>query len=202
MQKMLTQEVVRKFSRNCNRWFYKGNHKDNFNCFGNNIVLLSQVKFREYMDKLLSYLVDQRIGTDTEVDLGHYRLISRSDLDYIVVKPAVRHLPKLPGSYVGWVDWDIKMSDTEEGRIVDTKFVDTIYAGRAHLGSRSSLGVSMSCVHISILSQVLLQCLFNIDGEVDLSKKPLPKRDVCCQVGKYVMVHDLMMQEWRIWKKS
>lgn len=201
MIKINTQQVVRKFATNCVDWLNKDSRlaNFNFNCYSK--LSLSLEKFREYLDKLLYHLVESRVGTDSEVDLGHYHLTSQADKNYVVVKRSKRKLPKTPTAYIGWVDWDIHR--IENTSTLSQLLVGIIYRKGIWDADSTDLSSRVSLMHASILSQVLVQSLFNLqDGGVDLINKPLPSQDVRCRIGSYEMLYDHLMQEWRLWKKS
>jgi hypothetical protein len=203
MQQINTQEVVQKFATNCVDWLNKDSRIVEFNYNKRSKLWLSLEAFRQYLDKLLYHIVDDRVGTDSELDLGHYHLTSSSNKNYVVVKCSKRRLPKTPAAYIGWVDWDIHPRALNRD-VLYSKFVKVIYTGSGEWDSVSTnLAHRLSLLHASILSQVLVQSLFNLqDGGVDLVNKPLPSQDVKCRIGSYEMLYDHLMQEWRIWKKS
>lgn len=201
MQQINTQQVVRKFATNCVDWLNKDSRLDNFNYHSRPKLSLSLSVFRQYLDKFLYHMVESRLGTDSEVDLGHYRLTSQADKNYVVVKRSKRRLPKTPAAYIGWVDWDIHR--VEDTSTLSELLVGFIYNQRNWDADSTNLSSRISLMHASILSQVLVQSLFNLqDGGVDLVNKPLPSQDVRCRIGSYEMLYDHLMQEWRIWKKS
>lgn len=203
MQQINTQEVVRKFATNCVDWLNKDSRLAEFNYNKRNKLWLSLEAFRQYLDKLLYSLVDDKVGTDSDLDLGHYHLTASSNKNYVVVKRSKRRLPKTPAAYIGWVDWDIHPQVLNRD-VLSSKFVKVIYNGSGDWDRVSTtLSHRLSLLHASILSQVLVQSLFNIQySGVDLVNKPLPSRDVRCRIGSYEMLYDHLMQEWRIWKKS
>lgn len=204
MQQLNTREVVRKVATNCVDWLNKDSRLVQFNYYKNrNKLWLSLEAFRRYLDKLLYHIVDARVGTDSELDLGHYYLTCPSNKNYIVVKRSKRRLPKTPAAYIGWVDWDIHRQSSLSPAL-SSLFVAVIYNRSGGWDPTSTnLTHRLSLLHASILSQVLVQSLFNLqDGEVDLVNKPLPSQDVRCRIGSYEMLYDHLMQEWRIWKKS
>ncbi len=203
MQKLNTQEVVWKFATNCVDWLNKDSRLDNFNYNSSPKLSLTLSAFRQYLDKFLYNMVYNRIGTDSEVDLGHYHLTSQADKNYVVVKRSKRRLPQVPAKYIEWVDWDIH-KEVPEGTRLYSLFVKVIYNGSEKWDTTSTnFNHRLSLLHASILSQVLVQSLFNLhEGGVDLVNKPLPSQDVRCRIGSYEMLYDNLMQEWRIWKKS
>jgi len=201
MQKINTQQVVRKFATNCVDWLNKDSRLDNFNYNSSPKLSLTLSAFRQYLDKFLYNMVESRVGTDWEVDLGHYHLTSQASKNYVVVKRSKRKLPKTPAAYIGWVDWDIHR--VEDTSTLSELLVGIIYSQRNWDADSTNLRSRISLMHASILSQVLVQSLFNLqDGGVDLASKPLPSQDVRCRIGSYEMLYDHLMQEWRLWKKS
>ena len=202
-----TREVVRTVATNCVSWLSDNNRLQNMrqvagypgDYYGSNYIPLTLASFREYLDCVLKKLVESNIGKDTDIDLGYYKLSSDESSSHIVIKRSSRQLPKLPSSYVDWVDWDIPKGHASQS--VYNICVNRVYKGRWN-NSDTGLYNRLRLIHVCILSQVLLQCLFNLNGKVDLSSKPLPSRDLRCRVGSYEMLYDHLMQEWRIWKKK
>lgn len=200
MQQINTQQVVRKFDTNCVNWLSKHSRIANFNYRSNPKLLLNLRAFRRYLDKFLYHMVESRVGTDSEVDLGHYHLTSQANKNYVVVKRSKRRLPRTPAAYIEWVEWDLHRRPDSS---LSDLFVGIIYGRHSWDADSTHLPHRLSLMHASILSQVLVQCLFNIqDGGVDLINKPLPIQDVRCRIGSYEMLYDHLMQEWRLWKKS
>lgn len=201
MQQLNTQEVVRTFATNCVDWLNKDSRLAEFNHISGAKLSLSLSTFRQYLDKFLYHMVESRVGTDSEVDLGHYHLTSQADKNYVVVKRSKRRLPRTPAGYIEWVDWDIHRPD--DSSTVKALLVGDIYNHHIWVVNTSNLQGRISLMHASILSQVLAQSLFNLaNGGVDLASKPLPSQDVRCRIGSYEMLYDHLMQEWRLWKKS
>jgi len=201
MRELNTQQVVRLFATTCVDWLNEGSRLEDFNYNNYNKLWLSLGQFRRYLDKFLDDMVADKVGTDWEVDLGHYKLTSSEDKHYVVVKRSDRKLPKLPSSYIGWVDWDLR----EIGLVSDIhgRYVSTMYHGNYSWSANcGNVRGRLSLLHASLLSQVLVQALFNLLGKVDLASKPLPSEDVRCRIGSYEMLYDHLMQEWRIWKKK
>jgi len=203
MQQINTQQVVRAFATNCVDWLNKDSRIADFNYNNRSKLWLSLEAFRQYLDKLLYHIVDARVGTDSDLDLGHYHLTCPANKNYVVVKRSKRRLPRTPAAYIGWVDWDIHQQ-LSSSPTLSSLFVKVIYTGTGDWNPTSTdLRHRLSLLHASILSQVLVQSLFNLqDGGVDLVNKPLPLQDVRCRIGSYEMLYDHLMQEWRIWKKS
>ena len=200
MQKLKTREVVRQFATNCVDWLNKDSRLADFNYRSNPKLSLSLSAFRQYLDKFLYHIVDSRVGTNSEVDLGHYHLTSQAGKNYVVVKRSKRRLPRTPAAYIEWVDWDLhRRPDSALSEL----FVGIIYGRHSWDADSTHFPHRLSLMHASILSQVLVQSLFNLhDGGVDLVNKPLPSQDVRCRIGSYEMLYDHLMQEWRIWTKS
>jgi hypothetical protein len=203
MAQINTQEMVRTFATNCVRWLATDNRLQAIHCNHTTYRYLNLRlhDFRRYLDKALSFFVDSNVGTETELDLGHYTLTSHPEKSYVVVKRSKRRLPRMSTSYIGWVTWDL--AEQEDPSVIKSRVVDQIYGYGSSWGLLNrGLKSRLSLMHASILSQVLLQCLFNIDGPVDLLSKPLPSQDIKCRIGGYEMLYDHLVQEWRIWKKN
>ena len=203
MKKFLTKDLVFRVAFNCLNWLNTDDRLININYHGHSHskqLNLNLGNFRSYLDKLFVFLVKSRVGTDTEVNLGHYTLTSRQDKKYVVVKRSKNRLPREPNAYVGWVDWDVKVAEDKVKTTYVSHIQTSYYAGWGY-GS-SSISKRLALVHVSILSQVLLQCLFGIDSKVDLTSKPLPTSDIKCRLGDFHMLYDHQMQEWRIWLKN
>lgn len=198
MPTLKTAQVVRLFAVNCMDWLYAENRLENINHHGANLAV-SLRSFAKYIGIFLNTIVLPRVGTDSELDLGHYQLSSSADKQYVVIKRSKNRIPKTPSAYIDWVHWDIAPG-------ADPRCVDTIYRRRQHCYVRqvgdTSLNERLSLAHISILSQVLVQSLFAITKRVDLSEKPLPAGEVRCRFGNYEMLYDHLMQEWRIWMRN
>ena len=204
MKQINTLDTVRTFATNCVNWLDTNNRittmatNHDYYAYTLNLALHN---FRRYLDKVLELFVDERVGKDTELDLGHYTLVSRVDKPYVVIKKSKRRLPRMSTAYMGWTTWDIASLESNKLEL-SSKAVEEIYGRATWSKDTKSMKSMISFMHASILSQVLLQSLFNIDGPIDLSSKPLPTQDIKCRVGRYEMLYDHLMQEWRIWKKN
>ena len=109
------RDVVRVFANNCVAWLNKEYPRMNsFERSSNGRLSLSLLNCRRYLDNLLYSLVDEKVGINQEVDLGHYHLTSSEDKSSVVIKRSSRKLPRSPSSYIGWTDWDINQPITDE----------------------------------------------------------------------------------------
>lgn len=203
MPTLKTVQVVRLFAVNCMDWLYAENRLETMNYCGANLSV-SLRSFSKYLEGFFNQVVRPRIGTDSELDLGHYQLSSNADKKYVAVRKSKNRLPTTPSGYIDWVDWDIPRNANTVG--AGCTCVGTIYKSRMYcFGSPvgdAILSHRLPQIHISVLSQVLVQSLFAITKGVNLGDKPLPDREVRCRFGNYEMLYDHLMQEWRIWMKS
>ena len=158
---------------------------------------------------MLNLLAYNRVGTDSTLELGSYTVHSSQDKSYVVVKKSSKRLPRSLGKYAGWVDWDVwlrdKYSHTSIIKELVMGYTGIILEPRAFtVGSthdENSLPDRLAYVNASVVSQVLLQCLFNPLEKINLRDKPLPSEDLHCRIGMYRLVYDHLAQEWRLWMK-
>lgn len=205
MIKLNTQQLTHKFAYNCMEWLSVDKRFEVMQPekgYRRHPLKMSLRNFREYLHTTLEYLVGCRVGTDSEMDLGHYHLSSSADKEYVVIKRSKRRLPINVGSYLGWTDWDIK--EVPDSTHLEDRCVTAIYPGvlRTNYQDGNTLETRLGRIHAYVLSQVLLQGLVGFDREIDLSKKPLPTQEVQARFGNYIMLYDTQMEEWRIWLKN
>ena len=170
-------------------------------------IALSKRAIRDYLDSMLNLLVHSRVGTDTELVLGSYTVSSSQGENHVVVKRSNKRLPRSFGKYAGWVTWDVRLRDKYSGphniKELVMDYTGTILEQRLFTynlyHNENSTSDRLAFVNASVFSQVLLQCLFNPLGKLDLLSKPLPVEDLHCRIGEYRLVYDHLDQEWRLW---
>lgn len=204
MEKINTNDMVRKVGIGCISWLAQNSRRDfiDKNCKGERLSL-SLLAFRNYLDGLLFYLT-RHIGSDNEQLLGSYVVSSKEGKNYVTIKKSKSRLPRSVRSYINWVDWDIVL---REGGVATKYTRVTRFILQPHQGSYTSshyggLRHGISTYFKCGLSQALLQSLFGLGQTVDLKSKPLPTDDLRCRVGNYTLLYDHLAKEWRIWKKT
>ena len=101
MQELNTRTVVKQFATNCMDWLNKDLKLRTMNIGGNGLSLTLSA-FRSYLDKFLSNMVEFRVSTDWELDLGHYHISCSADKNYAVVKRSKRRIPRTSAKYIEW----------------------------------------------------------------------------------------------------
>lgn len=176
-------------------WYYK--------------VSLSYRSIRRYLNGTLRYIVHNNIGSDKVEDLGSYAITSKEGQNYVVIKRSKRRVPRSLGKYPEWADWDVKLinkfAHNDTHKELELTYLWPLFNSRYIRNSchiPHDLSDLLTYSNLSIVSQMMLQCIFNPLEDVDLSSKPLPSDDLRCRVGRYNLLYDSTMQEWRIWMVS
>lgn len=164
----------------------------------------SHAAIRRYLDAALDYIWRTRRTTATKEELGYYTVTSSKEHSYVVVRPTSKRLPSSPGKFINWVEWDVQLIPHYSPYYINTQIelaalrwiAEDRWYGPCPFSDNLTDRIKLS--NLCILSQVMLQCLFNPEGEVDLKSKPLPKKDMHCRVGSYHLLYDCLAQEWRI----
>ena len=206
---LATDIMVTKVGIKAIRWLYCGKNRNEFIRYHSDSRLrcnLSRRALRDYLNHTLAYIISSRRGTDTVEKLGYYTVTSNEGSNYVTVKRTPGRIPSNPGQFSSWVDWDVQTRASYTGDKIQQELelvflrhvVEWYFCGPLRYKKEDTHSALLLST-LSVLSQIMLQGLFDPLGDLNLEGKPLPAEDLRCRVGNYHMLYDHLAEEWRLW---